>query len=119
MIETCGRSAAGGRSQNDYAHKRIRDLDPTELDRIVASSDGSIMRRVIAIAATGLSLAGCSSFSTESFTSYFQSAPPTVQLQLELRRRARKPRPRSGQAARPPAPSPSPLPRVVSRSITP
>ncbi|HXB77480.1 MAG TPA: hypothetical protein VNX23_08780 [Bradyrhizobium sp.] len=41
------------------------------------------MRRVIAIAATGLSLAGCSSFSTESFTSYFQSAPPTVQLQLE------------------------------------
>ena len=84
MIETCGRfTAAGGRSQNDYAHKRIRDLDPTELDRIVASSDGSIMRRVIAIAATGLSLAGCSSFSTESFTSYFQPAPPTVQLQLE------------------------------------
>ena len=42
-------------------------------------SDGSIMRRIIAIAATGISLAGCSSFSTD----YFNSAPPTVQLQLE------------------------------------
>ncbi len=37
------------------------------------------MRRVIAIAATALSLAGCSSFSTD----YFKSTPPTVQLQLE------------------------------------
>jgi len=61
----------------------IRDLDPEKPDRIVTSSDGSIMRRVIAIAATGLSLAGCSSFSTDSLTSYFQSTPPTVQLQLE------------------------------------
>jgi hypothetical protein len=49
----------------------------------VISSDGSIMRRVIVIAATGLSLAGCSSFSTDSLTGYFQSTPPTVQLQLE------------------------------------
>src|SRR3984893_10528615 len=37
------------------------------------------MRRVIAIAATGLSLAGCSSFSTD----YFKSTPPTMQVQLE------------------------------------
>jgi len=41
-------------------------------------SDGSIMRRVIAVAAT-LSLAGCSSFSTD----YFKPTPPTMQLQLE------------------------------------
>jgi hypothetical protein len=62
---------------------RFWDIDPTKHDRIVTSSEGSIMRRVIAIAAMGLSLAGCSSFSTDSLTSYFQSAPPTVQLQLE------------------------------------
>jgi hypothetical protein len=37
------------------------------------------MRRVIAIAAAGLSLAGCSSFSTD----YFKSAPPTMQVQIE------------------------------------
>ena len=37
------------------------------------------MRRVIAIAVAGASLAGCSSFSLDSF----KSAPPTVQVQLE------------------------------------
>jgi hypothetical protein len=37
------------------------------------------MRRVIAIAVAGASLAGCSSFSFDSF----KSAPPTVQVQLE------------------------------------
>src|SRR5450631_2206162 len=37
------------------------------------------MRRVIVIAAAGLSLAGCSSFSLD----YFKSTPPTVQVQLE------------------------------------
>jgi hypothetical protein len=42
-------------------------------------SDGSIMRRVIAIAATALSLAGCSSFSTD----YFKPTPPVMQVQLE------------------------------------
>jgi len=42
-------------------------------------SNGSIMRRVIAIAVTGLGLAGCSSFSMD----YFKSAPAPVQLQLE------------------------------------
>jgi hypothetical protein len=37
------------------------------------------MRRVFAIAVAGASLAGCSSFSWDSF----KSAPPTVQVQLE------------------------------------
>jgi hypothetical protein len=41
------------------------------------------MRRIFAIAAAVATLAGCSSFSTNSFTDYFKSAPPTVQLQLE------------------------------------
>jgi hypothetical protein len=38
-----------------------------------------IMRRVIAIAIAGYSLAGCSSFSWDAF----KSTPPTVQVQLE------------------------------------
>ncbi len=37
------------------------------------------MRRVIAIAVTGLGLAGCSSFSFDSF----KEAPPPIQVQLE------------------------------------
>ena len=37
------------------------------------------MRRVIAIAVAGASLAGCSSFSMDAF----KSTPPTVQLQLD------------------------------------
>ena len=37
------------------------------------------MRRVIAIAAAGLGLAGCSSFSMD----YFKSTPPTMQVQIE------------------------------------
>lgn len=41
------------------------------------------MRRAIAMAATAISLAGCSSFSTGDTFSYFRSTPPTVQLQLE------------------------------------
>lgn len=46
------------------------------------SRDGSIMRRVIAIAVAGASLGGCSwlpSFSLD----YFKSTPPAVQVQLE------------------------------------
>ena len=38
------------------------------------------MRRVVAIAVTGASLAGCSSFSLDSF----KSAPPLVKVALEL-----------------------------------
>lgn len=41
--------------------------------------DGSIMRRVIIVAAAGISLAGCSSFSMDMF----KSTPPTVQVQLD------------------------------------
>ena len=37
------------------------------------------MRRIIVIAAAGLSLAGCSSFSLDSF----KSAPPPMQVQLD------------------------------------
>ena len=37
------------------------------------------MRRALAMAATAVTLAGCSSFSTD----YFKSTPPTVQVQLE------------------------------------
>jgi hypothetical protein len=46
-------------------------------------SDGSSMRRVIAIALAGASLGGCSSFSTSSFTDYFKSTPPAIQVQIE------------------------------------
>src|SRR3954449_12715431 len=51
--------------------------------RLAATSDGSIMRRVIVSAMAGLSLAGCSSSSTDSFTSYLSSTPPTVPVQID------------------------------------
>ena len=42
------------------------------------------MRRVIAIAIAGASLGGCSSTpSLSSFSDYFRSAPPAIQVQLE------------------------------------
>ena len=49
---------------------------------IVAASRNRVtgMRGVIAIAVAGVSLAGCSSFSTDAF----KPTPPTVQVQLEL-----------------------------------
>ena len=46
-------------------------------------SDGSIMRRVIAVAATAVSLSGCASFSSSDTFSYFRSAPPSIKVQLE------------------------------------
>src|SRR5476651_619731 len=46
---------------------------------VCRTMDGWIMRRVIVIAATGLSLAGCSSLSFDAF----KPAPPPVQVQLE------------------------------------
>jgi hypothetical protein len=41
------------------------------------------MRRVIAIAIAGASLGGCSSTPSFSFTDYFKSTPPAMQVQLE------------------------------------
>src|SRR3954454_22722387 len=42
------------------------------------------MRRVIVSAVTGLGLAGCSSFSTDSLTSFsFKPTPPTVSVQID------------------------------------
>jgi hypothetical protein len=46
------------------------------------SRDGSIMHRVIAIAAAGASLGGCSALPSFSLD-YFKSTPPAVQVQLE------------------------------------
>jgi len=47
-------------------------------------SGGSNMRRVIAIAVVGASLGGCSSTpSLSSFSDYFKSTPPAIQVQLE------------------------------------
>ena len=40
------------------------------------------MRRALAMAAVAISLAGCSSFSTDNWN-YFKSTPTTVQVQLE------------------------------------
>jgi hypothetical protein len=54
------------------------DHDPAG-HRVTIWSDGLIMRHAFAIAVAGVSLAGCSSFSTD----YFKPAPPTLQLQLE------------------------------------
>jgi hypothetical protein len=68
-----------GLLRGDHARTMGWDPDPTEPGRITVWSGGSIMRRVIAIAATAASVAGCSSFSTD----YFKPTPPTMQIQLE------------------------------------
>src|SRR3954467_14710803 len=41
------------------------------------------MRRVIVSAMAALGLAGCSSFSTDSFTSYLKPTPPAVSVQID------------------------------------
>ena len=55
--------------------------DPTQ--SVMMWSDGSIMRRVIAIAAAGISLAGCSSTPDYLTLDYYKSKPVPVQIQLE------------------------------------
>src|SRR4030081_611328 len=43
-----------------------------------------MMRRVLVIAVAGFGLAGCSSFSTDSLTSFsFKPTPPTVSVQID------------------------------------
>ncbi len=51
--------------------------------RIGGSSGGSIMRRVIGIAATAVTLAGCSSTPDYLKLDYYKSAPAPIQLQLK------------------------------------
>jgi hypothetical protein len=50
--------------------------------QLAAVKDGLIMRRAIAIAATGASLGGCSSLPSFSWDS-FKATPSSVQIQLE------------------------------------
>ena len=68
-------------SRDDMLTQCRWDHGPTLPNRIVAWSNGSIMRRAIAMAATAISLAGCSS-SSDTFK-YFKSAPTPIQVQLE------------------------------------
>ena len=56
------------------------------------------MRRVLVIAAAGMALAGCSSFSLDSF----KSAPPTVQVALESVPSGAEARTSSGQSCKTP-----------------
>ena len=51
----------------------------TGIAAVCRTKDGWIMRRVIVIAAAGLSLAGCGSLSWDAF----KSTPPPMQIQLE------------------------------------
>jgi hypothetical protein len=64
------------------------------------------MRRVITIVAAGLSLAGCSSFSTD----YFKSAPPTMQVQIESNPPGADARTSLGQSCRTPCSVTLPVP---------
>ena len=77
------RGIVRGASRDRHAHAnsdgtRVR-LHPTG---ILTSSNRSIMRRAFALAVAGISLAGCSSFSTDNWN-YFKSTPTTIQVQLE------------------------------------
>ena len=77
------RGIVRGASRDRHAHvnsdrTRVR-LYPTGS---LTSIDGSIMRRAFALAVAAISLAGCSSFSTDNWN-YFKSTPTTIQVQLE------------------------------------
>lgn len=75
-------TAGGSRDRHAYA-KTDGIAGRLQPNRTVTWSDGSIMRRVIAVAAAAISLAGCSSFSSGDYFSSFKSAPPPIQVQLE------------------------------------
>src|ERR1700744_1816045 len=61
----------------------VRPRGNVAVRRTVVMGDGSIMRRVLAIAAAATSLAGCSPTPDYLKMDYYRSAPAAVQLQLE------------------------------------
>src|SRR5258708_25498856 len=72
------------------------------------------MRRVIAIAAASLSLAGCSSFSMD----YFKSAPPTMQVQIESNPPGADARTSLGQTCKTPCSVTLPVPESRAFTVT-
>ena len=72
------------------------------------------MRRVVVIAAAGLSLAGCSSFSWDAF----KSAPPMVQVQLESTPPGADARTSLGPGCRTPCSANIPLPEGSDFTVT-
>jgi hypothetical protein len=81
-----------------------------------SKSDGLIMRRVIAIAAAGFSLAGCSSF---SMGDYFKSTPPTVQVQLDSQPKGANARTSIGPSCKTPCSVTLPItPETTGFSVT-
>jgi hypothetical protein len=72
------------------------------------------MRRVIAVAAAGLSLAGCSSFSMD----YFKSAPPTMQVQIESNPPGADARTSLGQSCKTPCSVALPVPDSGSFTVS-
>ena len=81
---------------------------------VCRTSDGWIMRRVVVIAAAGLSLAGCSSFSWDAF----KSAPPVMQVQLESTPPGADARTSLGPGCRTPCSANIPLPEGSDFTVT-
>jgi hypothetical protein len=68
------------------------------------------MRRVIAIAAAGISLAGCSSFSMGDYFKSTPPAPPTVQVQFDSTPQGADARTSVGPSCKTPCTIPVPVP---------